>query len=87
VSSDSHATLEAHGRVQAWLFLTLRVDSLRTVRVRSQLADEEFLKEIADSRAADSDKCVFKSQPSSIAAAGWIVQVRYAASREAAQDT
>jgi hypothetical protein len=54
--------------------------------VRSQLADQEFLKEIAGRRAAQADKGILKRQPRSIAAARRIVQVRYAARREAAQN-
>ncbi len=69
------------------LLVTLRVDSLRTAGVRSQLANQEFLKEIAGSGAANADKRIFKSQPCSVAAAGWIVKVGYAAGSEAAQDT
>jgi hypothetical protein len=77
-----------HGGTQLFvLLITLRVDSLRTSGVRSQLADEEFLKKIGNGGAAYADKCIFKSQPRSIAAARWIVEVGYAAGREAAQDT
>jgi hypothetical protein len=54
--------------------------------VGRQFANEEFLKEVRDSRRANADKRIFESQPNSITAARRIVEVGDAAGGKASQD-
>ena len=63
----------------------LRVIGL-VMRVRGQLANEEFLQEIGDTGAADADRRVFEGQTRSTPAACRVVKIRDAAGGEATQD-